>query len=74
MAGRGRGKRAERAQRGLGERWDASMRDVFLGLREWCALHPQATWAEIETELDRRMARMRAQMLTDLVLIRIPAN
>jgi hypothetical protein len=70
MAGRARGKRAERAQRVLGERWDGSMQDVFvfLGLREWRALHPQATLAEIETELDRRMARVRAQMLTDLAL------
>jgi DNA-directed RNA polymerase subunit RPC12/RpoP len=68
MAGRGRGKRAERAQRVLGERWDGSMQDVFLGLREWRALHPKATLAEIETELDRRMARVRAQMLADLAL------
>ena len=44
------------------------MQDVFLGLREWRALHPKATLAEIETELDRRMARVRAQMLADLAL------
>ena len=41
---------------------------MFLGLREWRALHPQATLAEIEEELDRQLGRVRTQLLGDLAL------
>lgn len=71
-----RGKRAQGAapQRMLGERWDGSIQELFLGLREWRATHPRATLAEIESELDRRMARVRAQMMTDLALASTAAD
>jgi hypothetical protein len=37
-------------------------------MREWRLLHPKATLRQIETELDARLARMRARMLEDLAL------
>jgi hypothetical protein len=37
-------------------------------MREWRNQHPKATLREIETELDTRLARMRARMLEDLAL------
>lgn len=55
-------------ERTVGARWEGSAQEVFVGLREWRELHPRASLAEIETELDRRLSRVRAQMLTDLAL------
>jgi hypothetical protein len=52
----------------VGERWEGGAQAVFLGLRERRALHPRATLAEIEAELDRRWAARRGQMLADLAL------
>lgn len=52
----------------LGPQWEGGAQAVFLGLREWRALHPRATLQEIEAELDRRWATLRGQMLTDLAL------
>src|SRR5690348_6680582 len=51
-----------------GGQWEEGAQAVFLGLREWRALHPQATLREIEVELDRRWAALRGQMLADLAL------
>ncbi len=56
------------ARRELGVEWEESTQSVLLGLGDWRAVHPQATLAEIEAELDRRLSRVRAQMLTDLAL------
>jgi hypothetical protein len=55
-------------QRAVGTRWEGSAQELFVGLREWRELHPRASLAEIEAELDRRLSRVRAQMLTDLAL------
>ena len=52
----------------VGAKWEGSVQDLFFGLREWRAVHPHATLAEIEAELDRQLTRLRAQMLTDLAL------
>ena len=65
MAGRRQSTRREQV---VGERWSGSMQELFVGLREWRAVHPKATLAEIELELDRRLARVRAQMMADLAL------
>ena len=72
----GRGKRSRgTASRGMiGERWEGGMQELFLGLREWRGTHPQATLAQIERELDRRLARVRAQMMTDLALASTAAD
>ena len=61
-------------QRVLGERWAGSMQELFFGVREWRASHPTATLAEMERELDRRLARVRAQILTDLALASAAAD
>jgi hypothetical protein len=48
--------------------WGGAMRESVLGLQEWRAGHPQATFAEIEAEVDRRWNVLRAQLLADLAL------
>lgn len=52
----------------LGPGWEGGAQGVFLGLREWRALHPTATLREIEAEVDRRWAVLRGQLLADLAL------
>jgi hypothetical protein len=39
--------------------------EVLSGMRDWRVQHATATFAEIEEELDKRMARMRAGLLED---------
>jgi hypothetical protein len=63
-----RGAVAGRPPAVVGQRWEAGAQEVFLGLREWRALHPTATLADLEAELDRRWLRLRADMLADLAL------
>jgi hypothetical protein len=47
------------------EDWRTVSAEVFSGYRDWRAAHPRATAHELEVELDRRLARLRAQMLAD---------
>lgn len=68
------GQRAAAARGDLGARWAGSAHEVFLGLREWRALHPTATLAAIEGELDRRWAVLRGQLLAALALARAAAS
>ncbi len=68
MAKRRSSKAQEAGQRVVGERWESGAQETFLGLREWQALHPRASLQEIETELDRQLERLRAQLLQDLAL------
>jgi hypothetical protein len=58
----------------VGARWEGGGQAVFHGLRDWRALHPRATLAEIEAELDRQLGRLRAQMLADLALASAAAD
>ena len=39
--------------------------DVVVGMRDWRAAHPRATFREIETALDERLQRVRARMLLE---------
>jgi len=39
----------------------AGFQAVLLGLQEWRALHPQASFAAIEAALDAGLAHLRAQ-------------
>jgi hypothetical protein len=48
--------------------WAASRQAVCAGLQAWRQAHPTATFAEIEAEVDRQLARWRAELLTDLAL------
>ena len=43
--------------------WAALSEEVLSGMADWRAQHPRATLSEIETELDGRLARMRARLL-----------
>jgi hypothetical protein len=50
------------------QRWHQLSAEVMTGMADWRHQHPQATLREIETELDARLARMRAHVLEDLAL------
>src|SRR5262245_43326469 len=53
---------AEQARRD----WAGVMQERVLGLQEWRARHPTATFAEIEDEVDRQWSGVRAQLLAEL--------
>jgi predicted RNA-binding Zn-ribbon protein involved in translation (DUF1610 family) len=48
--------------------WDELAEEVFTGFREWRVQHPRATFKEMETALDERLARVRARVLGDAAL------
>jgi hypothetical protein len=48
------------------QQWADLSEEVLSGMRDWRVQHPQATLQEIETELDCRLARVRARMLEHL--------
>ena len=50
----------------LPEVWRQLSESVFEEMATWRKDHPQATFKEIEDELDARLSGMRAQMLADL--------
>jgi YgiT-type zinc finger domain-containing protein len=41
---------------------------IMVGMDEWRQQNPQATFREIEEELDRRLSELRARMLADLAI------
>lgn len=45
--------------------WMAVAEEALVGMREWRTAHPRASWAEIEAEYDRRLARLKGQVLQD---------
>src|SRR5581483_6903835 len=60
--------RQQAGRTGVGSQWEEQAQAAFLDLRAWRALHPQATLAAIEQELDRRLERLRARMVADLAV------
>lgn len=50
------------------DRWREMSDEVIEGMKAWRQAHPRATLKEIETTLDERLARLRAQMLEDTAL------
>src|SRR5262249_47980197 len=54
--------------------WHQMTEEILLGMRDWRLQHPKATLREIETELDRRWARVRARMLEDMALASAAAD
>ena len=48
--------------------WRGLSEEVQSTMREWRFRHPRATFSEMETVLDERLDRQRAQMLEDLAL------
>ncbi len=53
----------------LDARWHQLAEDVMTGMKEWRMQHPKATFREIEAALDERLARLRARMLEDALLV-----
>src|ERR1051326_8645812 len=49
-------------------RWREAAEEAFTQMRQWRREHPRATLTEIETELDTRFSRLRAQVLQDLAV------
>ena len=41
--------------------------DILSGMWEWRLQHPKATFVEIETEMEKRIARLRAKMLEEMI-------
>jgi len=60
--------------RRVGPGWETQAGEVFIDLRGWRALHPRATLAEMERELDRRWEQLRAKVLADLALASVAAD
>ncbi len=48
--------------------WQALSDDLLKGMREWRLGHPKATLSEMETVLDKPLARFRAKVLQDMAL------
>ena len=55
-------------RRNFEQRWHQLSAEIMTGISDWRFQHPKATLRELETELDARLNRMRAQMLQDLAL------
>ena len=45
---------------------DTETEEIRQGLREWRRAHPQATWEEIEAEVDRRLRQWHGELMEDL--------
>lgn len=45
--------------------WQQASEEVLSGMIEWRMLHPKATLREIEQEVDKRLARLRARLVQD---------
>src|SRR4051794_24601349 len=54
--------------------WQELTESALVGLADWRAAHPQATFAEMETEVDQRLNRLRVRMLEDLALASAAAD
>jgi hypothetical protein len=52
----------------IGQTWQGLSEEVIIGIKEWRLQNPKATFGEIETELDLRLAKLRARMLQDTAL------
>jgi len=53
---------------GVGTGWHALTEDVVSGMAAWRVQHPRATLAEIEQEVDARLAGVRARLIEDVAL------
>ena len=50
------------------QHWHEVAQEVFLEMRTWRKEHPKATLQEIEEEVDRRIARMRAGLVEGVAM------
>ena len=61
--------RAQRRELGaVAGQWEGLAAEVLVGVRDWRAQHPRATFTEIEEELDRELSRLRTRLLEDVAL------
>ncbi len=51
-----------------GKSWRILSEEIIVGMTEWRQQNPKATFRAIEDELDRRLAELRARMLSDLAI------
>ncbi len=51
------------------QRWRELMDEAIGGMDEWRRQHPRATFKDIESALDERLAKVRAQMLEDAAML-----
>lgn len=49
-------------------RWNGMSAEIISGMAEWRQQHPQATFRQIEEEVDKRLAVLRARMLADTAI------
>jgi YgiT-type zinc finger domain-containing protein len=50
------------------ENWQKMGAEIISGVAEWRNEHPQATFREIEAEVDRRLSGFRAKMIADVAM------
>ena len=55
-------------QEASAERWRQLSEQVLSEMQTWRAAHPRATLAEIETEAETRVVRLRARLVEDTAL------
>jgi hypothetical protein len=48
--------------------WSGLSEEIMQGVAEWREQHPKATFREIEAEIDKRLAGLRAQMISDTAM------
>jgi hypothetical protein len=58
----------------LNQSWHALSEDILTGMQAWRQQHSKATLREMETEVDARLARLRARMLEDMALASAAAD
>jgi hypothetical protein len=51
-----------------GEQWRVLSEEVLGGMQDWRTAHPQATFVEIEAEVETQLSRLRARLLEDAAL------
>jgi ribosomal protein S27AE len=54
--------------------WSAAAESVWVGMADWRAAHPTATFSEIEAALDERLNAVRARVLADLAMASTAAD
>jgi hypothetical protein len=53
-------------QKDFDEDWEAASKEMLIEMKAWRREHPRASWAEMEEELDRRLRKLRGEMLEDM--------
>ena len=52
----------------IAKKWRWKSEEIISGMTEWREQHGKASLAEIEAEVDKRLAGMRAQMIADAAM------